>query len=348
LKNYQIAGWILIGLFLTFHLTYAAGYSQDEEGFGKSYLLLPVIVSQPNTGLAYGGVYLGNLFGTGMIFDHDGHSKFFINKRSYFDDGQFLLLTSASWENWSSTFYGIGNEDFESPGEDYTGKKAQFASGFLLRLQDGLYFGLTVAANRFSVSDKETGGQLAGGTIVGSDGADAVGIGLRLLSDQRDDHVFPTEGSLLDLKVLFYDPDYGSDQKFSQSTVIFNKFIPAAIGGVLVLQSRIVYSHGDIPFQMLPSLGDPEIMRGIRVNKDINRDLLAVSTEYRFSIYQRLTGATFLGIGDAANSFAELQMDKFIGGFGIRYYFTGPFKLFFNKGFSEHDSAAYFGMDASF
>ncbi len=349
LKNHTIAGWILSGVFLMFFPTYAAGYNQPDEGFGKSYIVFPIVSSNSDTGTAYGLFYLSRQLSTSVLYNNDGNSMFFINTQSYLDDGRFLLSSSVIWRNWSSTFYGIGNENFAAPGEDYTGETSQLVCSLLVKFAEGVYLGPTVIAARYSVSDEEIGGQLAEGTIIGCDGADAVGIGLRLMSDQRDDPSFPTEGSLLDMKTVFYDPDYGSDQRFSQSSATYSKFIPVAMGGVLVLQGRIIYTHGDdIPFQLLPSLGDMGIMRGIEANKDINRNLAAVSGDYRFHIAQPLTVGIFVAVGDVAHSFPEIQMDKFVGGFEVRYNFMGPFKIYFIRGYSENDAVSYLGLNAGF
>ncbi len=349
MKNYKIVGCILCGLFLIFLPTYASGFSQPDEGFGKSYILFPVVASVQNSDTAYGLLYLSEQLSVGVLYSDNGYRMYFVNERSYLNDDLFFVSFSALYKKGTNTFYGIGNEDYDMLGEDYTGESSQFGGSFLVELCDGLYFGPVISAACFSVSDKETNGQLAQDTIIGGNGTDAVGIGLQLMNDQRDDPSFPTEGSLLDIRTIFYNPDYGSDQKFSQSSATYSKFIPIGRRGVLSFQGRIIYSHGDdIPFQMLPSLGDMNIMRGITVNKDINCDLVAVASDYRFHIYQSLTAGIFGAWGDVASSFHEIQMDKFAGGFELRYNFMGPFKIYYIRGFSNDDVVSYFGVNAGF
>ncbi len=350
MKKPKNAALILGVLLLMLIPTYAIGAGQSDEGFGKSYILFPLASSDSTTnGTAYGFLYLSRQLSAAALYNNNEYRMFYLFSNNYLDDGQFLVTSLFAYGKSNSTFYGIGNEDFSAPGEDYQGKTDQFGGGFFVRLTDGLYLGPTVSASRFSVSDVEAGGQLAQGTITGYNGSDAVGIGLELKSDQRDDPGFPTEGYLLDIKTLFYNPDFGSDLKFSQSSATYSQFIPVAMGGVWVLKGRIVYTHGeDIPFQMLPSLGEGDIMRGIEGKKDINRDLIAVASDYRFHITEPLTATIFVGLGDVANSFSEIQMDKFVKGFELRYNFLGPFKLYLIRGYGKHDIASYVGINAWF
>ena len=57
----------------------------------------------------------------------------------------------------------------------------------------------------------------------------------------------------------------------------------------------------NVPFQLLPTLGGQDLVRGIRQNKFKDNTLFALQTELRIPIWRFLKGAVFASIGDVYN-----------------------------------------------
>ena len=58
---------------------------------------------------------------------------------------------------------------------------------------------------------------------------------------------------------------------------------------------------GDVPFQLLPTIGGQDLVRGIRQNKFKDNTLFALQAELRIPIWRFLKGAVFGSVGDVYN-----------------------------------------------
>ena len=57
----------------------------------------------------------------------------------------------------------------------------------------------------------------------------------------------------------------------------------------------------NVPFQLLPTIGGQDLVRGIRQNKFKDNTLFALQTELRIPIWRFLKSAVFASIGDVYN-----------------------------------------------
>lgn len=146
------------------------------------------------------------------------------------------------------------------------------------------------------------------------------GIGLSVQYDTRDLIHYPTKGILLNFKGFYCEPLLGSSCRLWKLDVDFrhhvtlwqpkeykNDFDRVNHALVFSYQARFLTaltntSTADIPFQMLPTLGGDELLRGIRANMFRNNLLWTIQSELRFPIYSILRGTIFAGIGDVYNT----------------------------------------------
>lgn len=354
MRNIKTWGYIfLIGLMIFSSGIYAAESNPADDQGGRDDFFLPVILYGSDTGLMAGFIYMNFPYSapyawqTALLYTEKEQLQCSIGMQRTFKEGDYLFLSSISFSDWPSTFWGIGGKAPDGEEEDYTLVTQQASGSFLWRLGDGLYLGPTLAASRFSVEDLTADGQLVQGKIIGSDGADAVGLGLHLLRDRRDN---ARTGSAFDLKTLFYEESFGSSQTFRQLNAGYTRLIPVTASGVLAVNGRLTLSDGDVPFQLLPSLGSDRLMRGIETDHYRDRHFLAIQGEYRFPISGRWSGVTFLAFGNVADRAHDLNLEKIAGGGGVRYAMDASqrFKLRLDLGFNEDGSAVYFGLQDAF
>lgn len=327
---------------------------KDEEE--SASIVIPIIMNGPDTGWVLGFIYMkqssgptNNLFQGGLMYSEEEQMSFFAGVDHYLSDGKYLLKSQIAYVDSPRDFYGVGNEDPDRTGEEYTSIAKLFSIGILQRIKDGLYFGPVIACNWFEVDQKTEGALLDRGNIYGSDGADAIGIGLNLSQNRLDDSNSPKQGYTYDLIFLSYDEAFGSTYDFSQFEADFSKFYSFK-WGTIGLNTKLIWSDGDVPFQMLPSLGNSKLMRGLEPNKYCDLNFFAIQGEYRFPIHKRWSGVTFVALGDVADSVSNLKLDDYTYGFGIRFALDQKqtFKLRLDIGCGKHESAAYFGLQEAF
>lgn len=90
----------------------------------------------------------------------------------------------------------------------------------------------------------------------------------------------------------------------------------------------MVWSDGDVPFQMQPTVGTESLMRGFKERyRDDN--CLVFQGEYRFPISRRFSGTVFAGVGEMFSKQNDLRFDelKYSGGVGLRYTLVEEAKL---------------------
>lgn len=361
-KILLLISFLIIFFTLTMYV-YATEPEQQNEvpespsSASSASIIIPLILNQPDSGWMYGFTYIKqnlgsqrDLFQGGLIYTQKEQLVCFTSLKNYLNGGKYLLWSQINYADWPDNFFGIGNEDPKKTGEKYTSNTKQFSTDFLWRIGDSLYFGPTVSFNWFDVYDKTNNGQLAQGNIIGSNGGNAAGIGLHLYQNNLDEGNFPTRGQTCDIILRFYNEAFGSSQEFSQFSTNYSKFLDLDSWGVIGINSRILLSNGDVPFQMMPSLGNSDIMRGIEPDKYCDLNLAAIQGEYRFPIYNRWSGVSFVALGDVADSINALKLDHFTWGFGVRYALDKDqtFKLRLDVGTAKDESAAYFGVQEAF
>ncbi len=158
-----------------------------------------------------------------------------------------------------------------------------------------------------------------------------LGIGASISYDTRTNNYYPLHGLFFKTTITYY-------QQFSlnsqQSTLSSQKNSHLILGGLaeggegsfliphssfliqldlrhyiplyreLILawnfRSEIAVGN-NVPFQLLPTIGGQDLVRGIRQNKFKDNTLFALQTELRIPIWRFLKGAIFASIGDVYN-----------------------------------------------
>jgi hypothetical protein len=93
---------------------------------------------------------------------------------------------------------------------------------------------------------------------------------------------------------------------------------------VLALRGWLVASDvpggHDVPFYLLPSLGGHNTLRGYSNYRFHDRNLLALTAESRFALFEHLDGAVFVDAGNVAPRASDLNVRKVSYGAGLRLH----------------------------
>lgn len=167
------------------------------------------------------------------------------------------------------------------------------------------------------------------------------GLGISLETDARDNIFTPNRGWTGSLDANFYDPDWGSDNRFNAYRAYLFGYLPLAPDWILGgrLDSRMV--DGDVPFYHLPFIS----LRGVPAMRYQDEKTGVMETELRWNFRQRWAMVGFVGAGRAwgsAEGFDEVSTIVNKGG-GVRYLIARAVGLYVGLDYarSEDDEAFY-------
>ena len=239
----------------------------------------------------------------------------------YLRDGLYHARLSGAFEEWPSTFWGVGRDVSDGDEEGFTRRSASLEGTLLRRVRGALRVGPAVDLSFTGITDVEAGGMLDRGTLEESDGGRVAGLGLAACWDSRDREFWPAEGAYHSLKVLRYLGDPLGDFPFTQATLDLRAFLPLGGGRVLAVQALGVVTDGGAPFFRLARLGGPMNMRGLYQGRFRDRHMLAVQAEIRVPLGGRFAAAGFLGAGEVAHRLTGFRPGGVLltGGAGARF-----------------------------
>jgi hypothetical protein len=238
--------------------------------------------------------------------------------------GGSLLTGRLRFAYYPDVFYGIGPTTTLDDREDLTRRFAEAIVTAELPLGRGLRAGPRVHARAEEVLHVEPGGALASGTVPGSDGFAALGLGLQATWDTRDHPLWTTRGVFVQAWYVKYPSSLGRNSGFYRSSAEARGFVPLGRGRVLGLAALLEHADATTPFSISPKIGSTRYLRGIRDGRF--RDAIAWSgqAELRVPLGGKVAGALFGALGDVTPHLDEQRADtiKLAGGAGLRYRLT--------------------------
>lgn len=274
---------------------------------------------------------------------HQFYAKF--EPDIYIYNGDYFLSLPLEYQNWPSTFYGIGNDSSEKDGEDYTPEIFKTSVTLKRKLLDKWSIALLYELEYFKILKMKSDLLLATKTIPGSEENLVSGSGISLIFDTRDSETYPEKGNFFTINFLNFNPFLGSDYNFSRIDLDLRHFLSPGNNQVLAIQSGLTMIKGDAPFNKLSKVDS--FLRAYNVDQFIDLHVGALRMEYRifpsdWKILKRIGFVFFTETGQVANSLAEFAFSelKLSYGLGIRYaIFTDEiFNLRLDVGFGKNSS----------
>ena len=146
-----------------------------------------------------------------------------------------------------------------------------------------------------------------------------LGIGGAISYDTRSNNYYPLHGLFFKTTITYYQQipfssqqstingqqNYGSFLTPNSSSLILidlRQYIPIYKELILAWNFRSVWAIGNnVPFQLLPTIGGQDLVRGIRQNKFKDNTLFTLQAELRIPIWRFLKAAVFSSVGDVYN-----------------------------------------------
>ncbi|MCQ2340206.1 MAG: outer membrane protein assembly factor [Paludibacteraceae bacterium] len=225
----------------------------------------------------------------------------------------WMLQYSVQYRDYPDVYYGRGNTIHDS--RKYDSKRLTVNLQPMVRLAQNWSVGpmMDLLWEKHNLDRKDT-------TYMGDSQTMMWGIGLVAQHDTRNNTQFPTKGLFFKWNSTYYEPKLGADCRLVKLEADFRHYVTLwqpqgemtdfkRTQGSLIFayQVRAMAALSDghstaIPFQMLPTLGGEDLVRGLRTNMFRDNVLWAVQGELRFPIFTLLRGAVFAGVGDVYNT----------------------------------------------
>ena len=333
-----LAGWQVASAQLSFLPKFIRKmYINSDTTRKKSFVVLPVIASAPETGIEAGGTTLLSFYTdtadrktrVSNIFAYatattKGQERFSISANYWTPQNRHYYTASIAYQNFPFSFYGVGN-DTRLADADHIGEK-RFKLNFTNQqlLGNHIYAGYVAGVFNYAYSDRPPGGILSNDlSVEDKNGGGGIFAGPSFIYDTRDNNTYTTKGLVL---TTYFNLTHGLLANNSYTGGFFNieyaqffSLTRQLVIGTDVQEQSLTGSRS--PFYLIPQLGNDEMMRGYYTGRYRDRNLLAGQTELRYRISSRFGIAGFVGAGEVFHSqfsFPALKPDY---GGGLRYFF---------------------------
>jgi hypothetical protein len=312
-------------------------YMNNDSSRKKSFVVLPVLGSAPETGIEIGAATLlsfytdtvdrktrvSNLFAY-TSFTTKGQERFSVSTTYWTPQNKHYYNAGVSYQSFPFSFYGVGNDTRVADADHINEKrfKVNFTSQQLLG--SNIYAGYVLGGFKYLYNDKNFTGIFSTSTRVeDKNGGASVFAGPIFVYDTRDNNTYTTKGLVI---TSYFNIMHGVLDNNSYAGGFFNieyaqffSFNRQLVLGINIKEQSLSGSRS--PFYLLPQLGNDAIMRGYYNGRYRDRNLLAGQTELRYRISPRFGIAGFVGTGEVFRSefsFSGLKPDY---GAGVRYFF---------------------------
>ena len=347
------------------------GYSQtnsgqitDEDSIKKNQLLAyPIVFFLPETRWGFGAAGLFNFrFKNESDQSNPSQVQFAAsltqNKQIiltfpfelYLNENEWKLKGEIAYYKYLYKFYGIGIDSKADDKEFFQARYPRIKADILRRF-DKVFVGLRMRFDNMSIVEK--GSLLESGRFTGKDGGINSGAGIIAQWDTRDFIYNPTKGFFLETELYFSGNFSGSDFNYQRYALDVSRYFYISNNHTLALQFYNATIQGDPIFYEMLFFGSPRLMRGYQDRRFKDRNMLVAQSEYRFPIYKRIQGVTFLSLGTVAEKYNELYTNpyKYSYGAGLRFVLNKKdrIRLRLDYGISKDEgSAMYLTVNEAF
>lgn len=344
-------------------------WEEDSTKTKEGVFIFPLLYYTPDTRFAAGavGVYY---FNTGsqltelgqdtrlsyvkLLTDYTQNKQFdaWSSWNIFTNEERYLFKGEVRFRNFPDRFYGVGNRTEESQMEYYSYDLFYFKLLGMKQVVPKLFAGLDYQFSYEYNFRLDSQGELTDGNIIGYNGGLGSGVGGVVTYDTRDNVVNAYSGTLLEASTYIMSPRLGSDFKYTNINLTFNKYWEFKKDHILAFNSILKMNFGGVPFLDMARAGGNEILRGYAENRFRDHHFAGLQLEYRFPVWWRFGMVVFSGIGDVFEQPSDLSLNtlKFSFGAGIRFAINKKERLNvrFDYGFGRKSDAFYIMLTEAF
>ncbi len=328
--------YILIALLFISIVGVSQETTKDSVVSRKSLFIIPHASYQQETsvapGIAYGYYFkskdisrISSISGS-AIYTFRNQFTFNVTPKIFFQTTKWYLYSNLNVRNYPDYYFGIGNKPKEVK-QAFTSQNISLLLQPQYNISKNLLIGASVSSRFERVLTDSTfeNNRSAIFQQFGEDGwspYSLLNVGIVAAFDSRDNQFYPQKGIFAKSFFTASKAGWGSSYSLQEFSFDFRQFVPLFGSHVLVWQVYYdgVFGANGIPFELLPTVGGRDVLRGFRQGMYRENVLALAQAEYRLPIYKRLKAAVFCSAGDVMNS-TDYKIDKLkvTYGAGLRY-----------------------------
>lgn len=233
-------------------------------------------------------------------------------------DNRLRVETDVAAIRFPNRFFGLGL-DTPSEGERYTPTTFSGSVTVQRAVRRGIYFGVRTAGERTTLSGLDSAGRIVG--YRERDGWALMTVGVQAIYDTRDRLFAARHGAVSSLSIARTDRALGATFDATRVTLDMREYAAVHRQVTVALQGRVDHVAGQLPFDRLPQLGGPNLLRGYFAGRFRDRSLAIGQAEVRLGPWWDVVGVTVFGAtGGVAPTLEALRDVRFrtAAGAGLR------------------------------
>jgi outer membrane protein assembly factor BamA len=281
----------------------------------------------------------------------DWTSKFEI----FTNRNRFSFSGSIGYIKFPQNYFGVGNYIPFDQREKFSFQQVYFDIKSRVRLRKGFYVGIDYYFNTNYDVQWPEGSQFEGDpSLYGTQGYLISGIGPEVVLDTRDYPLNPSKGSYMSASLLFFSDVLGSEYSYNYYQLDLRHFflLNKKKRWVLGVQLYGLFAKGEAPFNRIPALGGPEIMRGYYSGRFRDHNYIAGQVEWRMPVWRFIGITAWMGTGQVASNFNEFAWTGFKpnAGIGLRFMIDKRSKMNVraDQGFGTNTKGFYLRINEAF
>lgn len=325
----------------------------------------PVVYYSPETRLAGGvaGVFLfrtkldsitqQSQIGSNAIYTLNDQIIFFNPFQVFTGRNRYFFSGELSFYRYPYIFAGVGNgHRVDGPIEDYTAAFPRLDATVYRNITKKFFGGINLWYQNTLMLEKQNGGLLEHGNIMGADGGVTSGIGLSILYDSRDLVTSPTTGWFASFSQSHFSGNTWSDFNYDNYNFDIRRYQHIKNNHLIAFQFLADVNSGAVPFNRMAMLGGEQIMRGFQRGVFRDRSLVNWQVEYRSKLFLNFLAATaFVSQGGVGKDIQQVTDNlRWSYGGGLRVLLNKEKRLFirFDMGFGKDTQGFYFNLGEAF
>ena len=319
---------------------YINSFIQDTSDVSRpEFIAYPIIAYTPETNWEFGASglllfyskrdtlnRLSEIVAQGFYTIENQYGGF-LEHALYSDKDKWFFLGNVKFQSFPVSFYGTGMDASLQDEQKVEAVQFLLKERVLRKVTRNFYAGLEFELNRTDeviFSDPDLLQQEL--NLYGTEGSTNLGLGFGLLVDTRHNVLNVRDGYFSEFAVLNYSRSLGSDFNFTYLVSDSRYFKTVRKNQVFAMQALGQFSFGNVPFNQLPQMGGPNLMRGYYQGRFRDNNHLAAQIEYRFlplplGFSKRIGAAVFASTGTVFSSSERIELRDFRGaiGGGLRF-----------------------------
>ncbi len=292
-------------LFLAAFTTDSKAQLLDTVGLNKT--ILPIIYYLPETSLGFGVSGMGTfrLNGEspksktssiilGASYTLKNQILFFLPYEIYRNNEKIRYKGELGFYKYFYNFNGLGIDSDYADLEVYEVTFPRIIFNYSKAVTKKWKLGLGFKFDNFDITHRDPDGLLEATKPIGYLGGKKSTLMLLAYTDTRDNTLSAYSGYYVEGILQRGDDLYFSDFDFFRFEVDARYYYPIKNDHIIGAQFFMITTDSDTPFFELAYGGDAKHARGFPDRRFINQHIIATQIEYRYPLFWRLRGATFV------------------------------------------------------